>query len=250
MPKTDNFKLPKNQLVFLKNKDKDFHEKWYQGRNLLNIPHPFRAILFGSPNSGKTNMIFNLIMRSNPAFEKIYVLHPDPESVEYSVLGDHCEMLSEIPEIDFCDKDLKNLLIVDDIELKTLKKHEKARLDRICSYSSTHRNLSLALTSQDAFNVPPSIRRNANIFFMYKNVPDLSSLSTVATRTGLNSSQLFNIFGLCNDIRDCLCVDMTPNSPARLRINGFKKVDKNIRGKYFLEENESESDSDNDSESN
>ena len=246
MPKKDTFKLPKNELVFLPNKDKGYHEQWHKNRNMLNIPHPFRALLFGSPNSGKTNMIFNLIMRANPPFHKIYILHPDPESKEYSVLGDNCELLSEIPEIDFCDRDTKNLLIVDDIELKTLKKQEKARLDRICSYSSTHRNLSICLTSQDCFNVPPSIRRSANIFFLYKNVPDLSSLSTVASRTGLNSTQLFNIFSLCKDIRDCLCIDLTPNSPSRLRINGFKKVDKNLRGKFYVgnnEEEESDSDS-------
>jgi hypothetical protein len=249
MTKKDSFKLPKNQLVFLKNKDKDFHEKWYQGRNLLNIPHPFRALLFGSPNSGKTNMIFNLIMRANPPFQKIYILHPDPDSKEYSVLDDNCVMLNEIPEIDFCDPDCKNLLIVDDIELKTLKKQEKARLDRICSYSSTHRNLSICCTSQDCFNVPPTIRRSANIFFLYKNVPDLSSLATVASRTGLNSTQLFNIFSLCDNIRDCLCIDLTPNSPARLRLNGFKKVDKNVRGKFYIGDEEDEDDDDDDDDS-
>ena len=84
------------------------------------------------------------------------------------------------------------------------------------------------------------------MFFLYKNVPDLSSLSTVASRTGLNSTQLFNIFSLCKDIRDCLCIDLTPNSPSRLRINGFKKVDKNLRGKFYVgnnEEEESDSDS-------
>jgi hypothetical protein len=32
-------RLP-NKIIPLPNPDKNFHEKWYKGRNMLNIPHP------------------------------------------------------------------------------------------------------------------------------------------------------------------------------------------------------------------
>ena len=38
-----------------------------------------------------------------------------------------------------------------------------------------------------------------------------------------------------------------PYSPSRLRINGFKKVDKNVRGKFYIGEEEDDDDDDDDS---
>jgi hypothetical protein len=225
MPKKkDKDKLP-NELIFLKNRDKDNHESWSNGRNLLNFPKPYRMLLFGSPNSGKTNFIHNVIMRADPPFEKIYVFHPDSQSREYAMLGDHIEMLESMPDKLFCDPKLKNLLILDDIEYKNLSKVDKASLDRLTGYTSTHRNCSVMLTSQDAINVPPSVRRNSNIFVLYKNVPDLNSLAQVASKISLTADKLFSIFNSCMpNQRDSLCIDLTQGTPAKMRINGFKKI--------------------------
>jgi hypothetical protein len=217
-------KLPA-ELIYLPNSDKLSHEKWYKGRDLLNFPKPYRMLLFGSPNSGKTNFIMNVVMRADPPFQKIYILHPDPESKEYSMLGDHVEMLEEIPDKLFCDPKLKNLLILDDIEYKNLSKEHKASFDRLSGYTSTHRNCSLLITSQDAINVPASVRRNTSIFVLYKNVPDLNSLAQVATKVGLSADKLFSIFETCmHNQRDSLCIDLTAESPAKMRVNGYKKI--------------------------
>ena len=219
-------KLPKNKLFYLPNKDKSNHEKWHKGRDLLNIPKPARIVLIGNPNSGKSNYIKNLILRADPPYQKIYLLHPDDESKDYDDLGeDEIIKLEDIPDIDFCDPKKKNLLIIDDINLANLKKDQRSRLDRITGYCSTHRNLSVFLTSQDMFNIPPSVRRNASVFILYKNCPDLASLATVASRTGLNSKKLFDIFQKCKNTRDSIMVDLTPNSPSKLRINGYDVID-------------------------
>jgi len=45
-------RLP-NKILALPNPDKTFHEKWYKGRNMLNIPHPFRCVALGPPNVGE-----------------------------------------------------------------------------------------------------------------------------------------------------------------------------------------------------
>jgi hypothetical protein len=218
-------KLPQ-ELIYLPNADKiDSHEKWYKGRDLLNFPKPFRMLCFGSPGSGKTNFIHNVIMRASPAYDKIYILHPDPESKEYAMLGSHVEMLDEMPDKLFCDPKLKNLLILDDIEYKNLSKEHKASLDRLTGYTSTHRNCCVILTAQDSINVPASVRRNTNIFVLYKNVPDLNSLAQVATKVGLSADKLFSIFDTCMEgQRDSLCIDLTAESPAKMRVNGYKKI--------------------------
>tara|TARA_R110000744_G_scaffold206441_4_gene325028 strand:+ start:1048 stop:1767 length:720 start_codon:yes stop_codon:yes gene_type:complete len=223
MPKKQK-NLP-NELIFLPNADKQSHEKWKDGRNLLNFPKPYRMLLFGSPGSGKTNFIHNVIMRADPPFEKIYVFHPDPESREYAMLGNHVEMLDSMPSKLFCDPKLKNLLILDDIEYKNLNKEDKASFDRLSGYTSTHRNCSLMITSQDAINVPASVRRNTNIFILYKNVPDLNSLAQIASKVGLNADKLFSIFDNCmQGQRDNLTIDLTQGSPAKFRVNGFRKI--------------------------
>lgn len=215
-----------NELIFMPNADKSNHEKWTKGRCIMNFPKPYRMVLCGSPGSGKTNMIYNVILRAKPAFERIYVFHPDAESREYSLLGEHVEMLTEMPTPTFCDPEFKNLLILDDICFKNLSKIDKGYLDRLTGYTSTHRNLCVIITAQDSFNIAPSVRRNASIFMLWRNSPDISSLATLSSRVGLNADKLFSIFDTCmkEGSRDSLCLDLTMGSPAPMRINGFKKI--------------------------
>jgi hypothetical protein len=60
---------------------------------------------------------------------------------------------------------------------------------------------------------------------LYKNVPDLNSLASVATKVGLSADKLFSIFDTCMEgQRDSLCIDLTANSPAKMRVNGYKKI--------------------------
>ena len=68
----EKVKLPK-ELIKIDNPDKKWHEHWHEKRNPLNIIHPFRCLIFGSPNTGKTTNIKNIILRANPIFKKIYV---------------------------------------------------------------------------------------------------------------------------------------------------------------------------------
>ena len=71
-------KLP-NKILPIKNKDKGFHEKWKEGRNKLNIPHPFRILALGPPGSGKSTIAKNILLRANPPFEKVFIIHCDPD---------------------------------------------------------------------------------------------------------------------------------------------------------------------------
>jgi hypothetical protein len=88
--------LPR-RIIALPNQDKLWHETWEAGRDPLNFPHPFRGILLGPPGSGKSNAVKNLLLRADPPFTRLMVVHVDPAyTQEYDDVG--AELLSEIPD--------------------------------------------------------------------------------------------------------------------------------------------------------
>ena len=46
---------------------------------MLNFPHPFRGVLLGPPNCGKTTTVKNTLMRQEPPFKRMYIIHCDGE---------------------------------------------------------------------------------------------------------------------------------------------------------------------------
>lgn len=215
-----------DEIIPIHNKDKGFHEHWYPSRNLLDFPHPFRMILASKPNCGKTTIILNLILRvtkgKNP-FQKIIVVHADPENThEYESLD--CEMLSQIPSADEFPGDRKCLVILEDIPLMDLSLSQKSRLERLYGYVSTHKNISVILTTQDIFRVLPTVRRCTNIFVIF-NSHDADHVRSLARKLGIGPETLVSSLKTnCAGSHDSLWIDMTPNSPARVRLNGFQKI--------------------------
>lgn len=218
MPKT-KLKLPQ-KLIHMKNADKSFHESWNLTRDKLNIPHPYRAIISARPNSGKTSVIKNIIVRADPEFDSITVCHCDPDTLEYNDIG--AEITTTIPDLESFDRDIKNLLIIDDISFKNLNKEEHENLDRLFGYTSTHRNLSIMLTSQTFHVIPINIRLCANMFILWKS-NDMRQMTEIANKIGMDQKKLMSIFHSLKG-RSSLWVDGTDNSPYPLRMNGYDMV--------------------------
>ena len=214
-------KLP-DQLIPIPNADKAFHEKWTKGRNKLNIPHPFRAVCLGPPNSGKSTIVKNLLLRADPQFEEVFVVHCDPNyTKEYD---DVCGiMLESIPAPEQWEGALKTLVILDDLEFKGMSKDQRRCLDRLFGFVSTHKNISCILCSQDPFNVPPIVRRCSNLWILWK-CSDLDAMSTCARKTGVPLKQLFTQLNI--DGHNSLWLDMTEKSPYPIRKNGYTVVRK------------------------
>lgn len=213
-----------NKLLHLQNPDKEFHEEWTKNRNLLNFPHPFRCVLLGPPNCGKTSLIKNVIMRAEPDYEEIYVVHCDSNyTKEYDDLGDSCILLDEIPQPSDWRGEVKTLVVLDDLEYKFMDKLQKQSLDRLFGYVSTHKNISCCLAAQDCFNVPPIVRRCSNVWFLWQ-MADINAMSAVASRTGMESHRFKKIFSKFKSYHDSLCIDMTNKSPMGLRKNGFEAI--------------------------
>jgi hypothetical protein len=220
------FRLPK-KILALPNADKAFHESWYKGRDMLNIPHPFRAVALGPPHSGKTNIVKNILLRAKPQFEEVFVIHCDSDyTKEYDDLG--VTMLKDIPTPQEWPGKVKTLVVLDDLEYKTMNKVQRYNLDRLFGFVSTHKHISLILCSQDAFNVPPIVRRCSNLWILWRS-PDLDAMSTCARKSGMKAAEFNSLFQEL-DIKDhsSLWLDMTNKSPYPLRKDGYEVITKSM----------------------
>ena len=224
MDKKVKLRLP-NEILALPNEDKKFHEKWYKGRNMINIPHPFRSVCLGPPNCGKGTIAKNLLLRAKPAFEEVFVIHCDPDfTKEWDDVD--AVMMSEIPAPEEWEGQVKTLVILDDLEFKGMDKTQKRNLDRLFGFVSTHKNISIILCAQDTFNVPPIVRRCSNLWILWK-MNDMDSLAQTARKSGMKASNFNSIFNelMCNN-HDSLWIDSTNKSPYPLRKNGFTLIKK------------------------
>lgn len=214
------------KIIPMGNEDKHFHEQWHPGRDLLDIPHPFRMVLASRPHCGKTTVIKNIILRSAQSehpFEHIVVVHCDPESTkEYDDLDD-IHLLPHIPAVAAFTGKWKTLVILEDLNYLDMGTAEKGRLERLFGYASTHKNISCMLTAQDPFRIMATVRRCTNIFVIWNN-HDMTMIRTLAQKTGLSKDRMCELFkSKCPDIHDSLWIDLTADTPAPFRKNGYEK---------------------------
>ena len=213
-----NESLPR-ELLAVRNLDKKNHEQWVQGDDLLNFPHPFRGVLLGPPNCGKTTTVKNILMRQAPPFKRLYITHCDGEyTQEYDDVNG--VLLKTIPYPEQWPGKDKTLVVVDDMELKTLKKEQRMALDRLFGYVSTHKNISVLLCSQDPFNVPPIVRRCSNLWVLWPG-RDVDAVQTCARKCGENLQEKFK---LCHSPKDSIWIDLTDGTPVKVRRNGYELV--------------------------
>lgn len=217
-----------NHILALPNRDKAFHEEWTPGRNMLNFTHPYRAVVMGPPNVGKSTVVKNLLLRADPPFERVFVVHCDPAfTQEYVDISG--EMLDSIPAPEDWGGEEKALVVLDDLEYKTMAKDQRHNLDRLFGFASTHKNISVILCSQDPFNIPPIVRRCSNLWILWKS-SDMDSMATVARKSGIKKAGFMSIFEhLLTQSRDSLWIDMTEKSPYPLRKNGFTLINPKMK---------------------
>lgn len=234
--KIKRFKMPKDKLFVFENPDKRFHERWTKGRSKLNIPCPFRAMIVGLPNCGKSVCVVNLLLAqgmdkgrgANRPFEEVYVVHCGGEStLEYRNCG--AIFLDAIPAPKDWNSRKKKLLILEDLSYKDLRKGQREALKRCWAYVSTHKNLSCVITLQDLFDLDEAlVRRCTNLFILFPSI-DLTSMNSINKKIGLKKGELQVLFQkYCKQPHDSIWLDLSADgtSPFKMRLNGFKSIEK------------------------
>ena len=66
------------------------------------------------------------------------------------------------------DKMKKNCVILDDLEFSSRNKDRLHNLGLLYRYMSTHRNMTIICSHQSFFDLPPTVKKMSNVFFVYK----------------------------------------------------------------------------------
>lgn len=225
---------PPREIIAIRNKDKVGTESWNSKRNkdIGNFPSPSRILLIGPCGVGKSTLVKNLIMHQQPRFEEVYLIHEDAEfSREYDDL-DCTQKLSEVPPLEFWEyegKFRKRAVIVDDLELTSSNKERLKNLAIMFRYASTHKGLTIYFCHQSFFDLVPLIKKMANVFIIWKPRAR-NELSLIENRTGMPPDSLTEIFNtIATKHRDSICIDLTENSPVKLRLNIWSPIVEDVK---------------------
>lgn len=153
-----------------------------------------RVLLCAKPNSGKTVTLLNMIVQQHlngDPFEKIYLYHLDNSTTEYDMVSH--EKCIDIPCIEEFDRDIKNLLIIEDINIKHLKRKELDAIIKLFKYTS-HLNTSIYITTQNPFSICPDIRRLCDEIILWNYNNDSNVLRTIEAQMGLQKNKLSDMF--------------------------------------------------------
>lgn len=253
-PKKSKIKLEPNRIYTVENPDKTTHERWGDSKhpieNVMNFPGPYRWLICGQPNSGKTTLIYNILCQMDPPPRKIYLIHADSfESKRYWSDPDDQDFISDLMENvppEYVDIDLtvltsfpplgwfkkldtktKKVLIIDDVNLLEYMKTNKTKrecMDKLFSYVSTHRNLTIISSFQNIFaQCAPSMYRYSSVYTIFKP-RDRNFTSMLARKIGSDKKEMGAMLNLCKGLHDNITLDYTENSPMEKRFNLYKEI--------------------------
>lgn len=209
-------RVPIKEIIVFDNPQKRHNEKWYEGRDIANLPCPFRAVFTAPCGLGKTNLALNLVVQAKPFYDEIILVHVDPENHSEWDVVEPSVVLTEIPPVSyFTENEKKKLLIIEDVPVS----NKDVNLSNLFRYVSTHYKVSVILLYQKFTQIPLICRETSDIFAVWK-VKDHNQLELINKRVGFPKGRLLKLLKeFCPDPHDCVVVDYTKGSPYPLRKN-------------------------------
>ena len=196
------------------NENKTKHNK-----NWPYIPdHPYKILIIGSSESGKTNALLNLIY-NQPDIDKIYLYAKDPYEAKYQYLINKREGVGINHFKDFKvfieysndmhdiykninhynpDKENKILTVFDDMIDDMIQNKELNSIVTELFIRGRKLNIFLVFITQSYFKVPKDVRLNTTHFFITK-ILSKRELQQIA----INHSSDFNTEDFVNIYRKC-----------------------------------------------
>lgn len=195
-------KIPKNLSM-------ELHNPFFKVHNIV---IPFRMLIIGSSNSGKTNVLLNLINIMPDTFNQIIVCTRNADEPLYNFLkmklkdNFHIiENLNELPLLDSFDKKLNHLVVFDDMVLTKKQNDIEEYFIR-----SRKLNISVVYISQSYFKIPKIIRSNVNYIILKKlsSSRDIALILTDYT-LALDRDNIIKLYrDATNDKIDFLMIDI------------------------------------------
>lgn len=248
MEKLNSSRALPQTIIALPNPDKH-DEKWTKGRDPLDLPCPTRVIISAPPNTGKSTIILNMILRSKPEYKKIWVAHCSELTKEYDILKNDDDKFHDEDKVDVTisdvlppmswfeekggdknnDRKTKKLVILDDINYKTIDKKgakkDAVSLDRLFGFYSSHMFCSVIATAQNFYNLDPAIKRMCNLLIIGK-INDALCMKSMAQKIGFHFEVFEKYLKLLEHDHDTLWFDMTKKTPYPIRLNGYELYEK------------------------
>jgi hypothetical protein len=153
----------------------------YQARenknDYLTVSTPFKMVVAGPSNSGKTYSLLNLIYKGHIYFDTLTIVSSTAkeQSEKFSLLEDLAEIfpnkfrfMSKPSSVKFKDynKDKVNVVIFDDLQEATKKEEIEAFIN--CYTLGRHHGISPIFLAQDYYKVPIRIRSNSSHYMFFK----------------------------------------------------------------------------------
>lgn len=213
--------------------DKKDNERWTKGRSYINKIRPFRCVIIGPPNSGKSSICKNLIVHAEPEYTKVYVIS-NGSSKEWS---DYADVMFSVDDLtkdvigEFTNEiDGQRIVIIDDIEMNHVSKEKKEFFNLLFKHISSHYNLSIIVSIQEYKMLPIELRANINVFCLSLNIKDIEGISILGKKVGLSYKQFKTLFTnmkhmVENTQYEYLVIDNTINTPVPISLNFYEKID-------------------------
>ena len=247
--------MPK--LKAIPNPEKKRTEKWDSSRDIIDFPRPFRWGILGAVSCGKTSLILNYLVKAHH-YDNIFVMHPqtynpnipvEDESSNANIIvhspgtnvpGEKAFIpeykgvdfigLAYLPSMKYFDNiaDKFNLFIIDDIDLTSYcrKRSEvrSERLNKLFSFVSSHKNVSIIVSSQDASSqLPCFVLKMCSVITIYKQM-DEYVVATLARKISIGYRKLKGLLGLCEGKHDSITFDFTEDTKHPHRLNIYQDI--------------------------
>ena len=160
----------------------------------------FRMLICGNSGSGKTNMLYHMLMKPLLFYDQIHLYGKNLEqqkyqdmistfddisqSVGYNVLV--CSNDDIVPVENLMDNTAQKIVIFDDF---VCDKNQKPLIDYFIR--GRHKNCSIIYLSQSFYGTPKDIRLNCSHFCIYE-FPSSNERNLISRELGVNKEQYIN----------------------------------------------------------
>eukprot|EP01050_Picozoa_sp_SAG11_P002465 SAG11_NODE_126_length_15729_cov_9.966859_1_plen_239_part_00 len=186
----------------------------------------FRMVNLATPGKGKTNLaLFVAALNAAPkGYHSAVVWSPlgDSPMSEWHIL-DADKYVTDCPHENdpiWGEATESSLFVIDDIQTAALRGEEQRRLEKILTWTSTHKTVNIILCIQGINQASPAVRRAANVWCMWPT-KDQVALNRIASSVSLDKRKLVELFNKTSaeSPHSFLCVHWTGYLGSKWAIN-------------------------------